>query len=171
MCAQNEGIICSPLLRSSTPSYCVCVPRLLPCRVDRGVGSIIDMALTVAVKRAFARLAPTSLAEPWVSSLALFLRTPADLPLAQDNVGLILEPSFARPSAPRVLLTIDLTTSVADEALAADSGVGCIVAYHPTIFGGLKSFTLGNPLQKTLLRCAAAGIGCASSSQAARGSD
>lgn len=33
-----------------------------------------------------------------------------------------------------------------------------IVAYHPTIFKGLQSITLGNPLQASLLRCAAEGI-------------
>ena len=33
-----------------------------------------------------------------------------------------------------------------------------IVSYHPPIFAGLKSLTLGTPLQGTLLRCAAAGI-------------
>jgi putative NIF3 family GTP cyclohydrolase 1 type 2 len=33
-----------------------------------------------------------------------------------------------------------------------------IVAYHPTIFKGLQSFTLANPLQASLLRCVAEGI-------------
>ena len=33
-----------------------------------------------------------------------------------------------------------------------------IVAYHPTIFKALKSFTLSNSLQTSLLHCAAQGI-------------
>jgi len=33
-----------------------------------------------------------------------------------------------------------------------------IVAYHPTIFKGLQSLTLENPLQRSLLNCAAQGI-------------
>ena len=33
-----------------------------------------------------------------------------------------------------------------------------IVAYHPPIFRGIKSITLSNPLQASLLQCAAAGI-------------
>jgi len=33
-----------------------------------------------------------------------------------------------------------------------------IVAYHPPIFKPLKSLTLSNPLQKSLLQCASAGI-------------
>jgi putative NIF3 family GTP cyclohydrolase 1 type 2 len=63
-----------------------------------------------------------------------------------------------RPLANKVLLTIDLTPSVAEEALAKDSNVGVIVAYHPTIFRGLKSLTLGDPLQEIILKCASAGI-------------
>lgn len=33
-----------------------------------------------------------------------------------------------------------------------------IVSYHPPIFRGLKSLTLSNPLQASLLQCASAGI-------------
>ncbi|KAF8704363.1 NIF3 (NGG1p interacting factor 3), partial [Rhizoctonia solani] len=54
------------------------------------------------------------------------------------------------------MLTIDLTPAVVEEALNNDTGV--IVAYHPPIFSGLKSLTLTNPLQRSLLRCAAEGI-------------
>ncbi|TFK18291.1 NGG1 interacting factor 3 [Coprinopsis marcescibilis] len=84
------------------------------------------------------RIAPLRLAEKW------------------DNVGLLLESPVPRLGRNRVLLTIDLTTSVLSEALAKETGV--IVAYHPTIFKGLQSLTLSNPLQNSLLRCAAEGI-------------
>lgn len=43
-----------------------------------------------------------------------------------------------------------------EEALHLQTPV--IVSYHPPIFRGLKSFTLSNPLQASLLRCAAEGI-------------
>lgn len=43
-----------------------------------------------------------------------------------------------------------------DEALQLQTPV--IISYHPPIFRGLKSFTLSNPLQASLLRCAAEGI-------------
>lgn len=33
-----------------------------------------------------------------------------------------------------------------------------IISYHPPIFNGLKSLTLANPLQASLLQCASAGI-------------
>ena len=49
-----------------------------------------------------------------------------------------------------------LTTSVLSEALATDTSV--IVSYHPPIFKGLQSITLSNPLQASLLQCAAQGI-------------
>jgi putative NIF3 family GTP cyclohydrolase 1 type 2 len=49
-----------------------------------------------------------------------------------------------------------LTTSVLSEALTNDTSV--IVSYHPPIFKGLQSLTLSNPLQASLLQCAALGI-------------
>jgi dinuclear metal center YbgI/SA1388 family protein len=55
-----------------------------------------------------------------------------------------------------VLLTIDLTKAVADEAIALNSSI--IIAYHPIIFRGLKSITLANTQQQTLLRLASHGI-------------
>ena len=65
------------------------------------------------------------------------LETIAPLALAEDwdNVGLLLAPTTPRPIQ-RVLLTIDLTAAVADEAI--EHGCEAIVAYHPPIFGGLK---------------------------------
>ena len=49
-----------------------------------------------------------------------------------------------------------LTPGVVEEALATPTSL--IVAYHPPIFKPLASLTLANPLQASLLRCAAAGI-------------
>jgi dinuclear metal center YbgI/SA1388 family protein len=62
------------------------------------------------------RIAPVRYAEPW------------------DNVGLLTgDPAAA---VGRVLLTIDLTHAVLDEAVRL--GAGLVVAYHPAIFEGLK---------------------------------
>ncbi|KXG53011.1 NGG1p interacting factor 3, NIF3 [Penicillium griseofulvum] len=55
-----------------------------------------------------------------------------------------------------VLLTIDLTTAVADEAIEKRHSV--IVAYHPIIFRGLKSLTFADSQQRSLLRLAQHGI-------------
>ncbi|WP_394847755.1 Nif3-like dinuclear metal center hexameric protein [Pendulispora brunnea] len=64
-------------------------------------------------------IAPTRFAEPW------------------DNVGLLLGDPSA--SVSRVLLAIDCTEAVADEARAR--GAELIVAYHPPIFQPLKRVT------------------------------
>lgn len=68
----------------------------------------------------------------------------------------MLESPVQRPAKQRILLTIDLTTAVLSEALT--DGTSIIVSYHPPIFKGLQSFTLSNPLQASLLQCAAQGI-------------
>ncbi len=52
--------------------------------------------------------------------------------------------------------TISLTPAVVEEALTTPTSL--IVSYHPPIFKPLTSITLSNPLQASLLRCAAAGI-------------
>ncbi|KAF5385163.1 hypothetical protein D9615_000919 [Tricholomella constricta] len=114
--------------------------------------------LLKAVCRAMERIAPLRLAGSW------------------DNVGLLLESPVQNLTKKRVLLTIEyaqthfdpvklmfkdvsissLTTAVCSEALANNASV--IVSYHPPIFKGLQSLTLGNPLQSSILQCAAQGI-------------
>jgi len=96
------------------------------------------MSIVKSVVRAMERVAPLRLAEKW------------------DNVGLLLESPITRKDAKRVLLTIDLTPDVLNEALTMPTSV--IVSYHPAIFRPLSSFTLSNSLQASLLKCAAAGI-------------
>ncbi|KAI9697501.1 MAG: hypothetical protein M1820_007767 [Bogoriella megaspora] len=75
-----------------------------------------------------------------------------------DNTGLLLEAPFdpLRRQMNSVLLTVDLTKAVADEAIDRNDSV--IIAYHPIIFKGLKSLTLANSQQQSLLRLAAEGI-------------
>ncbi|MCL2448836.1 MAG: Nif3-like dinuclear metal center hexameric protein [Polyangiaceae bacterium] len=82
--------------------------------------------------RAMETIAPTRLAEAW------------------DNVGLLV----GDESAPlgRVLLTIDCTRAVVDEA--ARGRWDAIVAYHPPIFEPTKRFVAGS----IAYECARAGI-------------
>lgn len=94
--------------------------------------------LVKAVCRAMERIAPLRLAATW------------------DNVGLLLESPIFNPSRRDVMLTVDLTPEVMEETLSSNAGV--VVAYHPPIFGGLKSLKLSNPLQNSILTCAAHGI-------------
>lgn len=55
-----------------------------------------------------------------------------------------------------VLLTVDLTKAVADEAIERKDCV--VVSYHPIIFRGFKSLTLADSQQQSLLRLALEGI-------------
>ncbi|KAA1471456.1 NGG1p interacting factor 3 [Dentipellis sp. KUC8613] len=97
------------------------------------------MSVARYISRVMERIAPLSLAEKW------------------DNVGLLLEsPHQPQRTTHHVLLTIDLTTKVVNEALALPATA--IIAYHPVIFKPISSLTLTSPLQASLLRCAAAGI-------------
>lgn len=75
-----------------------------------------------------------------------------------DNTGLLLEAPFAptRRQKNSVLLTVDLTKAVADEAIARRDSI--VIAYHPIIFRGLKRLTLADSQQDSLLRLAAEGI-------------
>ncbi|KAF4610356.1 hypothetical protein G7Y89_g15765 [Cudoniella acicularis] len=74
-----------------------------------------------------------------------------------DNTGLLLEAPY-RPGhlEKSALITVDLTKAVADEAIARRDCI--IIAYHPIIFRPLKSITLSNTQQSTLLRLAQEGI-------------
>lgn len=99
------------------------------------------MSIARHVSKAMERIAPLALAEKW------------------DNVGLLLEAPQQQQqqrSTHNILLTIDLTTGVANEALSLPASM--IIAYHPPIFKPLSSITLSDPLQASLLRCAAAGV-------------
>ncbi|PSR79864.1 GTP cyclohydrolase 1 type 2/Nif3 [Coniella lustricola] len=81
---------------------------------------------------------------------------------AWDNVGLLLgnldEDTQRRlnlhiTSVERtVLLTNDLTTAVAEEAIRRKASV--VVSYHPFIFKGLKSINIQDPQQRILLQLA-----------------
>ncbi|CAG8456814.1 10857_t:CDS:2 [Scutellospora calospora] len=93
------------------------------------------------VIRALEKIAPLSLAES-----------------SWDNVGLLVEPPYPRPDSSRVFLTIDLTSSVLEEALV-DPKVGVIIAYHPPIFRSFKRLNSNDIKQAIIMKCVAKGIG------------
>ncbi|KAL0636074.1 hypothetical protein Q9L58_004980 [Maublancomyces gigas] len=78
----------------------------------------------------------------------------------REIIVLLLEaPHRADKPTPRrhvVLLAIDLTRAVVDEALAIPASM--IVSYHPIIFRPLKSFTFADSQQESLLRLTQEGI-------------
>lgn len=96
------------------------------------------------------QIAPAHLAEDW------------------DNVGLLL--GEARSPVARVLLCIDLTLEVVDEAIAKE--IDAVVAYHPPLFQPRRRITDGDPGGRVLLALMQAGIGVHSphtAADAARG--
>ncbi|KIW11035.1 YbgI/family dinuclear metal center protein [Exophiala spinifera] len=76
-----------------------------------------------------------------------------------DNTGFLVQAPFL-PARPRnrnsVLLTVDLTRAVADEAI--ENGASVVVAYHPIIFRGLKSITTDDTQQLSMTLLLAHGI-------------
>lgn len=87
--------------------------------------------------RACESIAPLSLAEEW------------------DNVGLIVGDPEAVLRGP-VMLTIDLTPAVMDEAERIKAGA--VLAYHPPIFTAIKRLVATDPRQATLLRAIRLGM-------------
>eukprot|EP00124_Ichthyophonus_hoferi_P000398 Ihof_evm8s14 gene=Ihof_evmTU8s14 len=75
----------------------------------------------------------------------------APLPLAEswDNVGLLVEPT-SPCTVEKMLLTVDLTEKVLEEAIAMKANL--IVSYHPPIFSGLKRLTQGPEGQRVIVR-------------------
>lgn len=79
---------------------------------------------------------------------------PPPLAAEWDNTGVLLE--GAADTLDRVLLTLDLTAPVAEEALRKNTG--CIVSYHPPIFTGLRALVHADPIASPLLKLLQAGV-------------
>lgn len=86
---------------------------------------------------ALGELAPLGWAEDW------------------DNVGLLIEPP-GRTRVRRVLLTIDLTAAVCEEARRGKADL--VVAYHPPIFSPLPRLRLDAAMQRIVMQCVQAKI-------------
>lgn len=82
------------------------------------------MSLINKVERCFRTLYPLCLAES-----------------SWDNVGIIVE--SPKSNGRNILLTIDYTKAVMEEALAKECSV--VIAYHPPWFAPSKSLTLAAP--------------------------
>lgn len=81
---------------------------------------------------------------------------PLELAAEWDNVGLVLQPAARPRGVTRVLLTIDLTEAVVEEAVQWRADL--VVAYHPPIFHGWKRLSAQDPRQRAALAAFAAGI-------------
>lgn len=91
------------------------------------------------VLAALEAIAPLALAAPW------------------DNVGLLVPPAAHHTAVSRLLVTIDLSEEVLDEAIA--SGADLVVAYHPPIFEAKKRFRADHASDRVVLGAIRAGVG------------
>lgn len=76
-----------------------------------------------------------------------------------DNTGLLVDCSVTRAGSnerPRVLLAVDLTRSVAREAI--DQGCQLVLAYHPFIFPSWKRVSASHPQQASAIELIQHGI-------------
>lgn len=82
---------------------------------------------------------------------------PPSLAAAWDNVGMLVEPlSPTEKAVEKVLLTIDLTDAVAEEARSW--GADLVIAYHPPIFQPIRTLSVRPPVLRAALRCLQEGI-------------
>ena len=81
---------------------------------------------------------------------------PKALEPAWDNTGILVEP-FKLNDSNKILLTIDLTSGVLEEAISRNISV--VIAYHPVIFKGIKKIDLNDPKQRMVSSCIHHGIG------------
>ena len=83
-----------------------------------------------------------------ISEIINYLESLAPLPLQEnyDNSG--LQTGNPNDIISRVILTIDVTEEVVDEAIVKNAGL--IIAHHPVIFSGLKKIT-GNSMTERIL--------------------
>ena len=91
---------------------------------------MLFMKLT-SVIQSLENIAPLNLAEEW------------------DNVGLLINPLKPR-TVKKILLTIDLTEAVADEAIAAKTDL--IVAYHPILFNPVSRLDADEAYDRTVMK-------------------
>src|SRR6187402_2197908 len=85
-----------------------------------------------------------------INDITTYLESIAPKPLQEsyDNSGLLTGNSSWPVT--QVLLTLDCTEQVVDEALK--SGCNLIIAHHPIIFKGLKKITGSNYVERTVIK-------------------
>ena len=86
-----------------------------------------------------------------LQSIIQILKNIAPLNLAEewDNIGLLINPLKPR-NVKTILLTIDLTEAVADEAIAAKADL--IIAYHPILFQGIQRLDANKAYDRTVMK-------------------
>ncbi len=92
-----------------------------------------------------------------LSNILKTLQDLAPLELAEgwDNTGLLIGPTKPRPIT-SILLTLDLTMAVLEEALREKTDM--IIAYHPPIFEPIKALTRNDPKGRLVLQAIQANL-------------
>lgn len=85
-----------------------------------------------------------------IAEITDFIETVAPLAMQEsyDNAGLIV--GNKQTEATGALICLDVTEEVVDEAI--DLGFNLIIAHHPFVFGGLKKFSGGSAIERTLIK-------------------
>ncbi len=78
---------------------------------------------------------------------------PPELACSWDNSGLLLR---CGETVERVLIALDATMAVADEAIAG--GFDMILAHHPTLFSPVKALDYRNPADAVIMKLVRSGI-------------
>ena len=124
------------------------------------------MSLIKRVAEASERLFPLALAENSWDNVGVLLGecviygkllSTAFVTILSQLLCIPPEAPVPRQNANNVLLTIDLSSKVLNEAIR-ESSVGAIVAYHPPIFRPLKRLNLSDVKQSIILQCIAHGL-------------
>ena len=85
-----------------------------------------------------------------IAEITDFIETIAPLAMQEsyDNAGLIV--GDRKAEATGALVCLDVTEAVVDEAISL--GFNLIIAHHPFVFGGLKKFSGGSAVERTLIK-------------------
>ena len=91
-----------------------------------------------------------------IKDITNFLELLAPLPFQEsyDNAGLIV--GDAQVEVTGVLVTLDSTEAVLDEAIA--KGCNLIIAHHPIVFKGLKKLNGKNYVERTVIKAIKNGV-------------
>lgn len=73
---------------------------------------------------------------------------PLSLQASYDNAGIIT--GNLRNQVNGILICLDSTETIIDEAISL--GINTIIAHHPIVFKGLKSFTGSNYVERTIIK-------------------
>lgn len=85
-----------------------------------------------------------------IAEITDFIESVAPLAMQEsyDNAGLIV--GDRKVEATGALICLDVTEEVVDEAISL--GFNLIIAHHPFVFGGLKKFSGGSDVERTLVK-------------------